>query len=334
MLRVGVNGFGSIGRRFYRAAMARKDMEIVAVNDLTDPGTLAHLLKYDSNYGTLPEEVKLCEGGFTVGDRMVKVLSEREPGKLPWKDLGVQVVLESTGRFTEAQKAAAHIDPAGARKVVISAPAKGEDITIVMGVNQDSYDPAKHNIISNASCTTNGLAPVAKVLDDWFGIEEGLMTTVHAYTNDQVILDFPHKDLRRARAGALNIIPTTSGAAKAVSLVLPQLKGKFNGMAFRVPTPTVSVVDLVVRLTKKATPEEVNKAFEEAASGPLKGILGITYAPLVSNDFKGMRESSVVDGLSTMAIGELMKIVAWYDNEWGYCERLCDLISYIASKGV
>lgn len=334
MLRVGVNGFGSIGRRFYRAAMARNDIEIVAVNDLTDPGTLAHLLKYDSNYGTLPEEVKLCEGGFTVGGRMVKVLSEREPGKLPWKDLGVQVVLESTGRFTEAEKAKAHIDPAGASKVVISAPAKGEDITIVMGVNHDSYDPAKHNVISNASCTTNGLAPVAKVLDEKFGIEEGLMTTVHSYTNDQVILDFPHKDLRRARAGALNIIPTTTGAAKAVSLVLPQLKGKFNGVAFRVPTPTVSVVDLVVRLTKKATTEEINKAFEEAAGGQLKGILGITYAPLVSSDFKGMRESSVVDGLSTVAIGELVKIVAWYDNEWGYCERLCDLISHIGSKGV
>ncbi|MGI6667071.1 MAG: type I glyceraldehyde-3-phosphate dehydrogenase [Bacillota bacterium] len=334
MLRVGVNGFGSIGRRFYRAAMAREDMEIVAINDLTDPGTLAHLLKYDSNYGTLPEEVKLCEGGFTVGGRMVKVLAEREPGKLPWKDLGVQVVVESTGRFTEAQKAFAHIDPAGARKVVISAPAKGEDITIVMGVNHDSYDPRKHNVISNASCTTNGLAPVAKVLDEKFGIEEGLMTTVHAYTNDQVILDFAHKDLRRARAGALNIIPTTSGAAKAVSLVLPQLQGKFNGMAFRVPIPTVSVVDLVVRLKKKASTEEVNKAFEEAANGPLKGILGITYAPLVSSDFKGMRESSVVDGLSTMAMGELMKIVAWYDNEWGYCERLCDIVSFIGSKGV
>jgi glyceraldehyde 3-phosphate dehydrogenase len=334
MLRVGVNGFGSIGRRFYRAAMAREDMEIVAINDLTDPGTLAHLLKYDSNYGTLPEEVKLCEGGFTVGGRMVKVLAEREPGKLPWKDLGVQVVVESTGRFTEAQKAFAHIDPAGARKVVISAPAKGEDITIVMGVNHDSYDPRKHNVISNASCTTNGLAPVAKVLDEKFGIEEGLMTTVHAYTNDQVILDFAHKDLRRARAGALNIIPTTSGAAKAVSLVLPQLQGKFNGMAFRVPIPTVSVVDLVVRLKKTASTEEVNKAFEEAANGPLKGILGITYAPLVSSDFKGMRESSVVDGLSTMAMGELMKIVAWYDNEWGYCERLCDIVSFIGSKGV
>lgn len=334
MLRVGVNGFGSIGRRFYRAAMARKDIEIVAVNDLTDPGTLAHLLKYDSNYGTLAEEVKACEGGFSVGGRQIKVLAEREPGKLPWKDLGVQVVVESTGRFTEAQKAYAHIDPAGARKVVISAPAKGEDITIVMGVNHDKYDPGKHNVVSNASCTTNGLAPVAKVLDDTFGIEDGLMTTIHAYTNDQVILDFAHKDLRRARAAALNIIPTTSGAAKAVSLVMPQLKGKFNGMAYRVPTPTVSVVDLVVRLKKTATAEEVNKAMEEAANGPLKGILGISYAPLVSSDFKGMRESSVVDGLSTMAVGELMKVVAWYDNEWGYSERLVDLVSFIASKGI
>lgn len=334
MLRVGVNGFGSIGRRFFRAAMSRKDIEIVAVNDLTDPGTLAHLLKYDTNYGTLPEDVKASEGGFSVGGRTIKVLAERDPAKLPWKDLGVQVVVESTGRFTEAEKARAHINPAGAKKVVISAPAKGEDITIVMGVNHDSYDPAKHHVISNASCTTNGLAPVAKVLDDAFGIEDGLMTTIHSYTNDQVILDFAHKDLRRARAGALNIIPTTSGAAKAVSLVMPQLKGKFNGMAYRVPTPTVSVVELVCRLKKAATPDEVNKAMEAAANGQLKGILGITYSPLVSSDFKGMRESAVVDGLSTMAVGGLMKVVAWYDNEWGYSERLVDVVSLIGSKGV
>lgn len=334
MVKVGVNGFGSIGRRFYRAAMDRKDLQVVAVNDLTDPGTLAHLLKYDSNYGTLSEEVKASERGFTVGGHEVRVLSEREPAKLPWKDLGVEVVLESTGRFTDREKAYVHIDPAGAKKVVISAPAKGEDITIVMGVNQDKYDPAKHQVISNASCTTNGLAPVAKVLDDVFGIEEGLMTTIHAYTNDQVILDFPHKDLRRARAGALNIIPTTTGAAKAVSLVMPQLKGKLNGLAFRVPTPAVSIVDLVVRLKKPATAPEINKAFEDASKGALEGILGISYEPLVSTDYKGMRESSMVDGLSTMVVGGLAKVEAWYDNEWGYSERLVDLISFIASKGL
>jgi len=334
MVRVGINGFGSIGKRFFRAAMRRDDMEIVAANDLTDPGTLAHLLKYDSNYGTLPNEVKVTDKGFSVDGREVRVLSERDPSKLPWKDLGVDIVLESTGRFTEKEKAYAHIDPAGAKKVVISAPAKGEDITIVMGVNHDKYDPAKHSVISNASCTTNGLAPVAKVLDDAFGIEEGLMTTIHAYTNDQVILDFPHKDLRRARAGALNIIPTTTGAAKAVSLVLPQLKGKLNGLAFRVPTPTVSIVDLVARVRKPATVEEVNRAMEEAASGPLKGILGVCHEPLVSMDFKGMRESSMVDALSTMVVGSLVKVEAWYDNEWGYSERLVDLISYIASKGL
>ena len=334
MVRVGINGFGSIGKRFFRAAMRRDDIEIVAANDLTDPGTLAHLLKYDSNYGTLQSEVKVTENGFSVDGHEVRVLSERDPSKLPWKDLGVDVVLESTGRFTEKEKAYAHIDPAGAKKVVISAPAKGEDITIVMGVNHDKYDPAKHSVISNASCTTNGLAPVAKVLDDAFGIEEGLMTTIHAYTNDQVILDFPHKDLRRARAGALNIIPTTTGAAKAVSLVLPQLKGKLNGLAFRVPTPTVSIVDLVARIRKPATVEEVNRAMEEAAAGPLKGILGVCHEPLVSMDFKGMRESSMVDALSTMVVGSLVKVEAWYDNEWGYSERLVDLISYIASKGL
>ncbi|MEX0974833.1 MAG: type I glyceraldehyde-3-phosphate dehydrogenase [Bacillota bacterium] len=334
MVRVGINGFGSIGRRFLRAAMGRDDITVVAVNDLTDPGTLAHLLKYDTNYGTLPSEVKASEKGFSVDGREVRVLAERDPAKLPWRDLGVDIVLESTGRFTEKEKAMAHIDPAGAKKVVISAPAKGEDITVVMGVNQDKYDSSKHSVISNASCTTNGLAPVAKVLDDSFGIEEGLMTTIHSYTNDQVILDFAHKDLRRARAGALNIIPTTTGAAKAVSLVLPQLKGRLNGMAYRVPTPTVSVVDLVVKLRKTATVQEVNKAFEDASQGALKGILGINYEPLVSSDYKGMNQSSVVDGLSTMVVGSLTKVEAWYDNEWGYCCRLVDLISFIASKGL
>jgi len=333
MVKIGINGFGSIGRRFYRAAQGNPNFEIVAVNDLTDPGTLAHLLKYDSNYGTLPEEVQATADGFSVGGKNVKVLAERDPGKLPWKDLGVDIVLESTGRFTDKEKAALHLQ-AGAKKVVISAPAKGEDITIVMGVNQDKYDPAAHHVISNASCTTNGLAPVAKVLLEKFGIENGLMTTIHAYTNDQVTLDFPHKDLRRGRSAGQNIIPTTTGAAKAVSLVLPELKGKLNGMAFRVPTPTVSVVDLAVRLSKPATAEEINKVMEEYAAGPLKGILGITYAPLVSTDFKGMRESSMVDGLSTMVLGDLAKVVAWYDNEWGYSERLVDLVSFIISKGL
>jgi len=335
MVRVGINGFGSIGRRFFRASRRVKEIEIVAVNDLTDPGTLAHLLKYDSNYGAFAEEVKPAKDEFTVGTQKVRVLSERDPAKLPWKELGVELVLESTGRFTEKEKAYAHIDPAGAKKVVISAPAKGEDITIVMGVNQGQYDPAKHKVISNASCTTNGLAPVAKVLDEEFGIEKGLMTTIHSYTNDQVILDFPHKDLRRARAAALSIIPTTTGAAKAVSLVLPQLKGKVNGMAFRVPTPTVSVVDFVALVKKPATVESVNKAFENAAAGELRGILGISYEPLVSMDFKGMKESTVVDALSTLVIdGNLVKVVSWYDNEWGYCERLVDLIAYIASRGL
>ncbi|MGI6164231.1 MAG: type I glyceraldehyde-3-phosphate dehydrogenase [Bacillota bacterium] len=335
MARIGINGFGSIGRRFLRASKRVKDIDIVAVNDLTDPGTLAHLLKYDSNYGTFNEDVKAELDGFYVGGKKIKVFSEREPGNIPWKDMGVDIVLESTGRFTQKEKAVAHIESAGAKKVVISAPAKGEDLTIVMGVNQDKYDPSKHHVVSNASCTTNGLAPVAKVLDENFGVEKGLMTTIHAYTNDQVTLDFPHKDLRRGRAAALNIIPTTTGAAKAVALVLPQLKGKFNGMAFRVPTPTVSVVDLTCQVSKSCSVEDVNKAFEAAAGNELKGILGVSYEPLVSMDYKGMLESSVVDALSTQVIGDnLVKVIAWYDNEWGYCERLVDLISYMISRGI
>jgi len=335
MARIGINGFGSIGRRFLRAAKRAPEIEIVAVNDLTDPGTLAHLLKYDSNYGTFEGEIEVQDDGFVIDGKKIKVFAERDPANIPWKDLGVDIVLESTGRFRDKDKAIAHIESGGAKKVVISAPAKGEDITIVMGVNHGDYDPANHHVISNASCTTNGLAPVAKVLDENFGVEKGLMTTIHAYTNDQVILDFPHKDLRRARAAALNIIPTTTGAASAVALVLPQLKSKFNGMAFRVPTPTVSVVDLTCLVSKECDVEAVNKAFERAAANELKGILGISYEPLVSSDYKGMTESTVVDGISTQVIGgNLVKVVAWYDNEWGYCERLVDLISYIIEKGV
>jgi len=335
MARIGINGFGSIGRRFLRAAKRAPEIEIVAVNDLTDPGTLAHLLKYDSNYGTFEGEIEVQDDGFVIDGKKIKVFAERDPANIPWKDLGVDIVLESTGRFRDKDKAIAHIESGGAKKVVISAPAKGDDITIVMGVNHGDYDPANHHVISNASCTTNGLAPVAKVLDENFGVEKGLMTTIHAYTNDQVILDFPHKDLRRARAAALNIIPTTTGAASAVALVLPQLKGKFNGMAFRVPTPTVSVVDLTCLVSKECDVEAVNKAFERAAANELKGILGISYEPLVSSDYKGMTESTVVDGISTQVIGgNLVKVVAWYDNEWGYCERLVDLISYIIEKGV
>lgn len=335
MVRVAINGFGSIGRRFFRASKRAPEIDIVAVNDLTDPGTLAHLLKYDSNYGTYPGEVKAETDGFTVDGKKIRVLAEREPAKLPWKDMGIDIVLESTGRFTEKDKAVAHINPAGAKKVVISAPAKGEDITIVMGVNHTQYDPAKHHVISNASCTTNGLAPVVKVLDENFGVEKGFMTTIHSYTNDQVTLDFPHKDLRRARAAALNIIPTTTGAAKAVALALPQVKGKVNGLAFRVPTPTVSVVDFVAVLKTEVDAEKVNKAFEEASKSSLAGILGISYEPLVSMDYKGMKESTVVDALSTMVVGgNMVKVVSWYDNEWGYCERLVDLVSYIASRGV
>ncbi|HHY11324.1 MAG TPA: type I glyceraldehyde-3-phosphate dehydrogenase [Firmicutes bacterium] len=335
MVKIGINGFGSIGRRFLRASKRAREIDIVAVNDLTDPGTLSHLLKYDTNYGTFEADVKAETDGFVVGGKKIRVFSERDPGNIPWKDMGVDIVLEATGRFREKEKAVAHIKSGGAKKVVISAPAKGEDLTIVMGVNHGAYDASKHHVISNASCTTNGLAPVAKVLDENFGVEKGLMTTIHAYTNDQVTLDFPHKDLRRGRAAALNIIPTTTGAAKAVSLVLPQLNGKFNGMAFRVPTPTVSVVDLTCQVSKECDVDSVNKAFEAAAEDELKGILGISYEPLVSSDYKGMMESSVVDGISTQVIGgNLVKVVAWYDNEWGYCERLVDLISYIISKGI
>ncbi|MBQ9762831.1 MAG: type I glyceraldehyde-3-phosphate dehydrogenase [Phascolarctobacterium sp.] len=334
MTKVGINGFGRIGREVFRVAFSNPDVEIVAVNDLTDAETLAHLLKYDSVHGTFPHEVTVDGDNIVVDGQKVKVLAQTDPAKLPWGELGVEIVVESTGRFTEGPKAAAHI-AAGAKKVIISAPAKQEDITIVMGVNEDKYDPEKHNIISNASCTTNCLAPFTKVLMEKFGIESGLMTTVHSYTNDQRILDLPHKDLRRARAAACSIIPTTTGAAKAVALVLPELKGKLNGFAMRVPTPNVSITDLTVLLQKDTTAEEINAALKEAAEGKLKGILGYNELPLVSRDYNGCPLSSIVDGLSTMMVGPRMaKVVSWYDNEWGYSNRVVDLACYIAAKGL
>ena len=334
MTKVGINGFGRIGREVFRVAFTNPDVEVVAVNDLTDAETLAHLLKYDSVHGTFPHEVTV-DGDFIVVDgKKVQVLAQTDPAKLPWGELGVEIVVESTGRFTDGPKAAAHIE-AGAKKVIISAPAKQEDITIVMGVNEDKYDPANHHIISNASCTTNCLAPFTKVLMEKFGIESGLMTTVHSYTNDQRILDLPHKDLRRARAAACSIIPTTTGAAKAVALVLPELKGKLNGFAMRVPTPNVSITDLTVLLQKDTTVEEINAALKEAAEGKLKGILGYNELPLVSRDYNGCPLSSIVDGLSTMMVGPRMaKVVSWYDNEWGYSNRVVDLACYIAAKGL
>lgn len=334
MTKVGINGFGRIGREVFRVAFTNPDVEIVAVNDLTDAATLAHLLKYDSVHGTFPHEVAVDGDNIVVDGKKVKVLAQTDPAKLPWDELGVEIVVESTGRFTEGPKAAAHIE-AGAKKVIISAPAKQEDITIVMGVNEDKYDPTKHNIISNASCTTNCLAPFTKVLLEKFGIESGLMTTVHSYTNDQRILDLPHKDLRRARAAACSIIPTTTGAAKAVALVLPELKGKLNGFAMRVPTPNVSITDLTVLLKTDTTAEEINAALKEAAEGKLKGILGYNELPLVSRDYNGCPLSSIVDGLSTMMVGPRMaKVVSWYDNEWGYSNRVVDLACYIAAKGL
>ena len=334
MTKVGINGFGRIGREVFRVAFTNPDVEVVAVNDLTDAETLAHLLKYDSVHGTFPQEVTVDGDCIVVDGKKVQVLAQTDPAKLPWGELGVEIVVESTGRFTDGPKAAAHIE-AGAKKVIISAPAKQEDITIVMGVNEDKYDPANHHIISNASCTTNCLAPFTKVLMEKFGIESGLMTTVHSYTNDQRILDLPHKDLRRARAAACSIIPTTTGAAKAVALVLPELKGKLNGFAMRVPTPNVSITDLTVLLQKDTTAEEINAALKEAAEGKLKGILGYNELPLVSRDYNGCPLSSIVDGLSTMMVGPRMaKVVSWYDNEWGYSNRVVDLACYIAAKGL
>lgn len=333
-VKIGINGFGRIGRNVFRAALNNSEVEVVAVNDLTDANMLAHLLKYDSIHGKLAADVKVDGDNLVVDGKTIKVTAERDPAKLSWGELGVEVVVESTGFFTKREDAAKHLE-AGAKKVIISAPASDEDITIVMGVNEDKYDAANHNVISNASCTTNCLAPFAKVLNDKFGIKRGMMTTVHSYTNDQQILDLPHKDYRRARAAAENIIPTTTGAAKAVSLVLPELKGKLNGGAMRVPTPNVSLVDLVAELDKDVTAEEVNAAFKAAAEGELKGILGYSEEPLVSGDYNGNPESSTIDALSTMVMeGSMVKVISWYDNESGYSHRVVDLAKYIASKGL
>ncbi len=333
--RIGINGFGRIGRQVTKALKERyKDIDIVAVNDLASPEENAHLFKYDTNYGKYPGTVAVDGDNILIDGDAIRVLKEKDPAKLPWQDLGVELVIESTGLFTDADKARAHIT-AGAKRVIISAPAKGEDITIVLGVNENAYDPAKHFIVSNASCTTNCLAPVAKVLEDTFGIEKALMTTVHSYTNDQKILDVVHKDWRRARAAAMNIIPTTTGAAKAVSLTIPELKGKFHGYALRVPTSTVSIIDLVGNLKREATAEELNAAFKAASEGAMKGILGYSEEQLVSSDFKGDSRSSIVDAELTMVIGgNLFKVVSWYDNEWGYSSRVADLTQYMVGKGL
>ena len=331
--RVGINGFGRIGRNFFRAACQDPALEIVAVNDITDARTLGHLLKYDSVHGPFRGTVEAKDNALVVNGGTVKVFASKDPAALPWKDLGVQIVVESTGRFTDRAGAGKHLE-AGARKVVISAPAKDEDITIVLGVNEGRYDPAKHHIISNASCTTNCLAPVAKVILKSFGIKHGFMTTIHSYTNDQQLLDLPHKDLRRGRAAAMSMIPTSTGAAKAVGLVLPELKGKMHGLAIRVPTPNVSLVDLVAETEKVASVEEVNNALRKAAEGELQGILGFSEEPLVSVDFNGNALSSIVDGPSTSVMdGTMVKVLAWYDNEWGYSCRVRDLIKFIA-KGL
>ncbi|MFQ5735623.1 MAG: type I glyceraldehyde-3-phosphate dehydrogenase [Thermodesulfobacteriota bacterium] len=333
-VRVAINGFGRIGRNILRTSYKNEEIEFVAINDITDAKTLAHLLKYDSLFGVLEADVQARDGAIAIDGREIRITAERDPAKLPWKELGVDIVLECTGLFTQREKAEGHLT-AGAKKVVISAPAKGEDITICMGVNHRNYDPAAHNVISNASCTTNCLAPVAKVLNDEFGIVKGLMTTVHAYTNDQKILDLPHKDLRRARAAALSMIPTSTGAARAVSLVLPELKGKLDGMAVRVPVPTVSMVDLVAEISKPATAVELNAAFKAAAEGPLKGILMYCEAECVSVDFKGNQHSSILDAPSTKVMGgNLVKIISWYDNEWGFSCRMRDLVLMMASKGL
>ncbi len=334
MARIGINGFGRIGRQVLRAILERHpSLEVVAVNDLTDVRTNAHLFKHDSTYGQFPGTVEAQDGKIVISKRPITVLSERDPAKLPWRDHGVELVIESTGRFTDAKKAAGHLD-GGAKRVVISAPATNEDVTVNMGVNHTAYDPAKHRVISNGSCTTNCLSVTAMVLSRAFGIKAGFMNTVHSYTNDQVILDVVHSDLRRARAAALNIIPTTTGAAKAIFLVLPELKGKLNGLALRVPTPTVSVVDLTVTLEKAAPAEEINRVYKRASEEELKGYLGYSDEPLVSMDYKGNPHSGVIDALSTMVVGDAVKVLSWYDNEWGYSCRVADLAAYMISRGL
>lgn len=334
--KVGINGFGRIGRNAFKIAVGREDcnFEVVAINDLTTPATLAHLLKYDSCFGKFEGTVESTESSIIVNGKEIKIYAKKDPAEIPWGELGVEVVLESTGLFTKKPDAEKHM-AAGAKKVVISAPATDEDITIVMGVNEDKYDPSQHHVLSNASCTTNCLAPFAKIIDEEFGIQRGLMTTIHSYTNDQKILDLPHTDLRRARAAGISMIPTTTGAAKAVALVLPQLKGKLNGMAIRVPTPAVSLVDIVFEVKRETTAEEVNAVLKNAAETKLKGILAYTDEPLVSVDFKGDPVSSTIDALSTMVIeGNMVKILSWYDNEWGYSNRAVDLMEYIINKGL
>jgi glyceraldehyde 3-phosphate dehydrogenase len=333
-VKVGINGFGRIGRNVVRAGLHRKDVEFVAVNDITDTPTLAHLLKYDSVLGPLGETVTADGDSVTIGGKKIKVFATKDPAQIDWNSLGAEVVVESTGFFTDAKDAVKHLH-GSVKKVIISAPAKNEDVTIVLGVNEGSYDPAKHNIISNASCTTNCLAPVVKVLHDTFGILKGSMTTIHSYTNDQKVLDYPHKDLRRARAAALNMIPTTTGAAKAIGLVMPALKGKLDGYSMRVPTPDVSVVDLVALLAKPTTAEAVNAALKAAAEGPMKGILAYTEDPVVSSDMLHNPNSSIVDaGMTKVLDGDLLKVVSWYDNEWGYSCRVIDLIAFLAAKGL
>ncbi|HEY1348741.1 MAG TPA: type I glyceraldehyde-3-phosphate dehydrogenase [Ktedonobacteraceae bacterium] len=335
-IRIGINGFGRIGRQSMKAILERHPdtLEVVAINDLTDTKTNAHLLKYDSTYGRFPGEVAATPDALIVNGHSIKVLAQRDPARIPWGDLGIQIVIESTGFFTDAEKAAAHLHD-GVKKVIISAPAKGEDLTLVLGVNEQMYDPTKHHIVSNASCTTNCLAPAAKVLNDSFGIERGLMNTIHAYTNDQRIQDQLHSDLRRARAAAVNIIPTTTGAARAVALVIPELKGRFDGMSLRVPNLTVSIVDFVAMVRKEASREQVNDAFKAAAAGSLRGILDYTDEPLVSSDFRGDTHSSIIDGLTTQVLGgNMVKVVAWYDNEWGYSCRVSDLAAFLAQRGL
>ncbi|MDE2748671.1 MAG: type I glyceraldehyde-3-phosphate dehydrogenase [Chloroflexota bacterium] len=332
-IRVGVNGFGRIGRQVLKAIMEYypDDIEVVAFNDLGDLNTMAHLFRYDSNYGVYPGAVEATDGALIVDGNEIKALSERDPAQLPWGEMGVDVVIESTGIFTDKASASKHI-AAGAKKVIISAPAKGEDLTIVLGVNQDWYDPAQHHVLSNASCTTNCLAPAAKVVNDVFGIKQGFMTTIHSYTNDQQILDLPHKDLRRARAAAVNMIPTSTGAAQAVALVVPELKGKFDGMAVRVPTPTGSLVDFVASVERAPAKDELIDSFEEAAAGPMRGYLDVSHEPLVSSDYVGNPHSSVIDALATDVAGDLVKVITWYDNEWGYSCRTADLTKFVGDR--